>query len=161
MNFSRKSSESFKIYFICKIVSNLLDWIFPEFDTLANIAENGCTRKKLIYGIQSQHHSWNVKCTCYCHDMNFKWTDFFTLYQNERCVSLLTIHCIHPYVAWYIVIIMTRHSLIFATIVAEFCFSNVQCYPCLCIKPRTTIQKQHIELSYNKYHVVYSNLLYR
>ena len=50
VNFSRNPSESLKIYFICKIVSNLRDWIFHDFDILANIAENCCTRKKLIYG---------------------------------------------------------------------------------------------------------------
>ena len=46
VNFSRNPSESFKIYFICNIVSNLREWIFHDFDTFANIAENGCTRKK-------------------------------------------------------------------------------------------------------------------
>ena len=45
-HFSRNPSESFKIYFKCKIVSNLRDWIFHDFDTLANIAENGCSWKK-------------------------------------------------------------------------------------------------------------------
>ena len=44
--FSRNPSDRFKIYFICKIVSNLCDWIFHDFDILANKAENGCTRKK-------------------------------------------------------------------------------------------------------------------
>ena len=46
VNFSRNPSESLKIYFICKIVSNLRDRIFHDFDILANIAENGCMRKK-------------------------------------------------------------------------------------------------------------------
>ena len=49
VNFPRNPSNSFKIYLICKIVSR--DWIFHDFDTLTNIAENGCTRKNLIYGI--------------------------------------------------------------------------------------------------------------
>ena len=43
VNFPRNPSDSFKIYLICKIVSR--DWIFHDFDTLTNIAENGCTRK--------------------------------------------------------------------------------------------------------------------
>ena len=34
------------IYFIWKNLSNLRDCNFHDFDTLANIAENGCTRKK-------------------------------------------------------------------------------------------------------------------
>ena len=43
---SRNTSESFKIHCICMIMSYLRDWIFHNFDTLANISENGCTRKK-------------------------------------------------------------------------------------------------------------------
>ena len=46
VNFSQNPSEGFKIYFICKIVSNICVRIFHHFDTLENIAENGCTRKK-------------------------------------------------------------------------------------------------------------------
>ena len=46
VNFSQNLSENFKNYFICKIKSNLRDWIFHNFDTLANIVENGCTRRK-------------------------------------------------------------------------------------------------------------------
>ena len=62
VNFSRNPSESFKIYFICKIVSNLRDWIFHDFDTLVNIAENGCTRKKpdLRY-IKVHYHFWHIR----------------------------------------------------------------------------------------------------
>ena len=48
VNFSRNPGV---IYFICKIMSNLCNCIFHDFDIHANIPENGCTRKKtLIYG---------------------------------------------------------------------------------------------------------------
>ena len=66
MNFSRNPSESFKIYFSCKIVSNLRDWIFHDFDTLGNIAESRCTRKKpdirYMYLItRSLFSTWNTQ----------------------------------------------------------------------------------------------------
>ena len=46
LSISQNLSESFKIYFICKIVTNIRNWIFYDFDTLVNIGENGCTWKK-------------------------------------------------------------------------------------------------------------------
>ena len=57
VNFSRNQSESFKIYFICKIVSNLCDFNFHDFDTLANIAENECTRKKPVIWYYYWHYT--------------------------------------------------------------------------------------------------------
>ena len=35
-----------EIYLICEIVSNLRDFISLDFDSLMNIAENGCTWEK-------------------------------------------------------------------------------------------------------------------
>lgn len=39
-------------------------------------------------------------------------------------------------------------------------FSNGQRNPCLCIKPWTTILRQHIEFAYTKYNVKYIYVLY-
>ena len=78
VNFSRNPSESFKIYFICKIVSNLCDWIFHDFDTLANIAENGTK----LWSIVRHYLCWNalyckkcpksVDCGSTCSAFHFK-----------------------------------------------------------------------------------------
>ena len=49
--------------------------------------------------------TWNLRAIFMI--LNFKCTDFFTLCQKDRCVSLLIIHCD---VAWYIVELWPRHS---------------------------------------------------
>ena len=51
MNISRNHSKSLNLPDLQETVSNLRECIFHDFDILANIAENGCTRKNLIYGI--------------------------------------------------------------------------------------------------------------
>ena len=45
VNFSRNPSERFNLLYL-ENVSNLRDCNFHDFDTLANVAENGCTWKK-------------------------------------------------------------------------------------------------------------------
>ena len=45
------------MYLICKTVSNLPECIFHNFDILANIGENGCMLKKLIYSIFKSYTS--------------------------------------------------------------------------------------------------------
>ena len=45
MNISGKNSKSLNLPDLEETVSNLRKYIFHDFDILANIAENGCTRK--------------------------------------------------------------------------------------------------------------------
>ena len=61
--------------------------------------------QRLIYKVNTTAEPWNLHVI----DMilNFKCTDFFTVCQKERCVSLLIIHCD---VAWYNVEWWPRHS---------------------------------------------------
>ena len=51
VNFSRNPSESFKIYFICKIVSNLRDCIFHDFDTREHSGKWMHAEKTWIYTV--------------------------------------------------------------------------------------------------------------
>ena len=46
INISRNHSKSLNLPDLQETVSNLRECIFHDFDVLANIAENGCTRKK-------------------------------------------------------------------------------------------------------------------
>ena len=47
VNFSRNPSESFNLPNLKKYAKFIC--IFHDFDTLTNIAENGCSREKVIY----------------------------------------------------------------------------------------------------------------
>ena len=85
-----------KIYFICKVVSNLRGWIFPDFDTLTNIAKMDARGKNLIY----------------CN-----WSDLFT---NG---ILLTWRWTHVFDACYEIINTYGHFMIFLFQTSHFIHS--------------------------------------
>ena len=66
VNFSRNPSESFKIYFICMIVSNLRDWIFHDFDTLGNSGKWMHAEKTWCTVFRMTRYLWfSLKFSCW------------------------------------------------------------------------------------------------
>ena len=80
MNFSRNPSESFKIYFICKIVSNLRNWFFHDSDILT---KNGCTQK--IPDIQYPYDSCFIDFLMTVQQLDSLYIDLSAYQYNFNC----------------------------------------------------------------------------